>query len=221
LRFMNNHLVMGIETSGILCSIAWCQNNQTLIEYNVNRKNAHATLLAELVHKGFQELKLNPQSLSLISVGSGPGSFTGLRIGMAYAKGICFGLDIPLVTVTNFELLADKVDDNYPIYTLIDARRENYYTGKFQTSKTNLDEKFLLNLKQLKKYIPENGTVVVHEETSKGFFANSFNRRATIIQEEYNAARICALGYSKYIRGEYTTLDELEPLYLQTFAGVL
>jgi tRNA threonylcarbamoyladenosine biosynthesis protein TsaB len=218
---MSNHLVMGIETSGILCSIAWWQNNQTLLEYNINRKNAHATLLAEFVQKGFQELKLNSQSLSLVSVGSGPGSFTGLRIGMAYAKGICYGLEIPLVTVTNFELLADQVGDNYPVYTLIDARRENYYTGKFQTSKTSLDEKFLLSVKQLKKYIPGNGTVVVHEETSKGFFANSFHRRATIIQGEYSAARICALGYSKYIQGEYLTLDKIEPLYLQTFAGVL
>jgi tRNA threonylcarbamoyladenosine biosynthesis protein TsaB len=218
---MNNYLVMGIETSGILCSIAWWQNNHTLLEYNLNRKNAHASVLADLVHKGFQELKLNPQSLSLVSVGSGPGSFTGLRIGMAYAKGVCFGLNIPLISVTNFELLADKVDEEYPVFSLIDAQRENYYTGKFQTSKTNLDEKFLLNVKQLKKYIPENGTIVIHEESSKGFFAKSFGREATIIQGEYSAARICALGYNKYIEGEYTSLDEVEPLYLQTFAGVL
>ena len=56
---MNKYFVLGIETSGILCSIAWWQNHQTLLEYNIERKNAHATILAELIDDGFKELNLN------------------------------------------------------------------------------------------------------------------------------------------------------------------
>ena len=117
---MSDHLVLGIETSGILCSVAWWQNGSVLLEYNLEKKNEHAVLLAALVERGFNELKIDHNTVTHVAVGSGPGSFTGLRIGMSYAKGFCFGHNIPLIPVTNFELLSDLAEDNkFPIYTFV------------------------------------------------------------------------------------------------------
>lgn len=218
---MNEPLILGIETSGILCSVAWCQKDQVLLEFNVERKNAHATLLAQLIEKGFLELNLIASDISCLAVGAGPGSFTGLRIGMSYAKGFCYGTDIPLISVTNFEILADAVSDaNIPLYALIDARKNNYYTGVFKTDKTKLDEKYLSNITQLGKIIPESGHIIVHEEQEKGLFVQSYRGKGSIFQGEYSAVRICSIGYQKYAKGDFLDLDQVEPLYLQAFAGV-
>ena len=217
---MSDHLVLGIETSGIRCSIAWWQNGSVLLEYNLERKNEHAVLLAALVEKGFNELGFDPNTVTHVVIGSGPGSFTGLRIGMSYAKGFCFGQNIPLVTVTNFELLADLAkDDKFPIYTLIEAGRGNYYTGIFKKEKSTLDQKFLSPVSQIEQELSDNGQVVVHEENSKGFFKESLGKTIMIVDGQYHAARLCVLGYNKQ-SGQHVNLNEIEPLYLQKFAGI-
>ena len=217
---MSNHLVLGIETSGIRCSVAWWQNGSVLLEYNLDRKNEHAVLLAALVEKGFKELGFNPGTATHVVVGSGPGSFTGLRIGMSYAKGFCFGHNIPLIPVTNFEVLSDLAeDDKFPVYTLIEAGRGNYYTGIFKKEKSTLDQKFLSPVSQLEQQLSENGQVVVHEENSKGFIEQSFGKFIKIVDGQYHAARLCLLGYNKQ-NDPYKDLNEIEPLYLQKFAGV-
>ena len=219
---MNKYFVLGIETSGILCSIAWWQNHQTLLEYNIERKNAHATILAKLVDDGFKELNLEPKVLTFVAVGSGPGSFTGLRIGMAYAKGLCYGLNIPLIPVSHFELLADQANNNsYPIYTLIDARKGNFYVAVFNTNKTIQNENYIINVKQLEKILPQSANIIIYHENLKGSFIESFDKKEYIIEGKYSADRICALGLNKYINKEYLGIDQTEPFYLQSFAGVL
>jgi len=217
---MSNQLVLGIETSGIRCSVAWWQNGSVLLEYNLERKNEHAVLLATLVEKGFNELGFNPNTVTHVVIGSGPGSFTGLRIGMSYAKGFCFGHNIPLISVTNFELLSDLAeDDKFPVYTLIEAGRGNYYTGIFKKEKSTLDQKFLSPVSQLKQELSESGQIIVHEENSKGFIQQSFGETVTIVDGQYRAARLCVLGYNKQ-NGLHVNLNEIEPLYLQKFAGI-
>lgn len=219
---MSDQLILGIETSGIVCGVAWWQPDNVLLEYHFEQKNAHATLLPELVEKGFKELNRNIDSTTYLTVGSGPGSFTGLRIGMAYAKGFCFGLDIPLIPVNHFEMLAFAAeDDRFPLFTLIEARNNNYYTGVFNTSKSNLDKKYLSNITQLEKELPDIGNIVVHEELERGKLAQKFDKLVQLLQIEYNAVDLCRISYQKYINENPKSLDEIEPLYLQAFAGVL
>jgi tRNA threonylcarbamoyladenosine biosynthesis protein TsaB len=217
---MSDHLVLGIETSGIRCSVAWWQNGSVLLEYNLDRKNEHGVLLAALVEKGFKELGLNSSGVTHVVIGSGPGSFTGLRIGMSYAKGFCLGHNIPLIPITNFELLSDLAEDGkFPVFTLIEAGKGNYYTGVFKKEKSTLDQKFLSPVSQLEQRVSDNGQVVVHEENSKGFIEQSLSQSVTIINGQYSAARLCVLGYEKKI-SPHKDLNEIEPLYLQNFAGI-
>ena len=222
LNFMSDHLVLGIETSGIRCSVAWWQNGAELLEYNLERKNEHSVLLASLVEKGFKELEINQNTVTHVAIGSGPGSFTGLRIGMSYAKGFCFGHNIPLIPVTNFEVLSDLAEDNnFPIYTMIEAGREKYYTGIFGEENSKIDQKYLAHISQLEEELSENAQYIVHEENSKGFFKKFLGNKSEIIDGQYRAARICALGYNNQLKYPLQNLNEIEPMYLQTFAGVL
>jgi tRNA threonylcarbamoyladenosine biosynthesis protein TsaB len=219
---MNDKLVLGIETSGILCSVAWWKDNSTLLEYNIEKKNVHATLLPELVKKGFRELNIKPQNICLIAVSIGPGSFTGLRIGMAYAKGLCVGSGIPIKGVSNFEVLADHInEEHYPIFSLIEARNDNFYTGVFNSSKLKMNEKYIAHYSQLNSRVPENGYIVVHEELERGKFSESFDGKATVIEGIYSSKSICSIGYDKYVNKGADRIEHLEPLYLQKFAGVL
>jgi len=218
---MNSHLVLGIETSGVLCSVAWWQDGSVLLEYNLERKNEHAVVLATYVERGLRELGIDPKEITLVVVGSGPGSFTGLRIGMSYAKGFCFGYQIPLVPITNFELLSDLAENNnFPVYALIEAGRGNYFTGIFKQNISKLDNAYLSHVSKLERQLSEYGLFVVHEEISKGYFKRFLDRNVEIIEGQYRAARLCALGYDKQLRNPQLNLKEIEPLYLQTFAGV-
>jgi tRNA threonylcarbamoyladenosine biosynthesis protein TsaB len=219
---MNSHIVLGIETSGLLCSVAWWRDHKILLEYNIEKKNAHATLVGKLVNQGFKKLKLKHQAATMVAVGSGPGSFTGLRIGMSYAKGFCYALDIPLVAVSNFEVLAEQISDKfYPLYTLIEAPREKYYVGLFETSYKKLDHMYLASLSQIEKGLAPNGMVIYHEETLKGHFGQQYKGKSGFFQGNYCAGRICSIGFRKFMNGAQSETEEAEPLYLQPFAGIL
>jgi tRNA threonylcarbamoyladenosine biosynthesis protein TsaB len=219
---MSDPIVLGIETSGILCSVAWWHNDNILLEYNLERKNEHAVILAGLVEKGFSKLGIDPKQTAYVTIGSGPGSFTGLRIGMSYAKGFCYGHDIPLIPVTNFEMLADLSDENtYPVYTLIEAGKGNYYTGLFNEDKKRLDDTKVYSVSQLEEIISDSSVIVVNEENSKGYFTEVFENTVRIIDGHYSAAKLCALGYYKSLQGNPTDISEIEPFYLQAFAGIL
>lgn len=219
---MNNVLILGLETSGILCSVAWWQNSAILLEYNIEMRNAHSTILADLIIKGHKKLGIDAHSVSLVAIGCGPGSFTGLRIGMAYAKGFCLGNGIPLIPVTNFEVLAALAEDiQKPIYTLIEARHDFYYTGVFSHKNGELTDKYLADKKTLLSTIPLNAQIIVHEENQKGMFRDAFPPGKSIQQGEYKSSVICEIGYEAFINQQGPLLDEIEPLYLQAFAGVV
>ena len=219
---MNKAIVLGVETSDILCSVAWWQDNQTLLDYNIELANAHATLLAGLVAQGQKRLGLAASDISLVTVGSGPGSFTGLRIGMAFAKGFCYGLDIPVIDVTNFEVLAAQAQpDIFPVITLIEARKDHYYTGVFLENRTILDEKLLLSRKSIEENYSTDGQIVIHEKITTGYFSDNYAGSLPVTHGKYSAATICDLGYHKFSGNDIRELDAIEPLYLQSFAGVL
>jgi len=219
---MSDSLVLGIETSGLLCSVAWWQNDKTLLEYNIERKNAHGTLLASLVEKGQKKLKISSNSIDLVAVGSGPGSFTGLRIGMAYAKGFCLGLGIPLVPITNFEVLFYSVlTYKGSVITLVEARKGYYYVGKFLNGILQKDAQYLVEGHKLIDDSVSNLKFVVHEESVPGHFINLSPNPSMVKQGNYRASIICALGNQKYRQKEVKDLAEVEPLYVQPFAGVL
>lgn len=218
---MNDLIILGIETSGILCSVAWWQKNQILLEYNIERKNAHATLLARLVDDGQKKLNLSSNEIGLVAVGAGPGSFTGLRIGMAYAKGFCLGQDIPLIPVTNFEVLAYPFRDyNSYIFSLIEARNGYYYSNKFFNGTSLNDSQYLAEAGKIIDGLRPNEKVVVHEEISIGNFKAIAPEFVSVEQSDYRASVICSIGHEKYKQKELLDLYEVEPLYLQPFAGI-
>jgi len=218
---MKKNLILGIETSGILCSVAWYQKGNVLLDYNLESPNVHATLLADWVKKGCAELELNVEQIDLIAVATGPGSFTGLRIGMSYAKGFCFGLDKPLIGVSNFAILAHQAPmDESTVCTLIDAGRDNYYWGIFNADRLIPQEMQIINKKLLSSKIKEKSFVILHDKIELSTLKKSIGPEIRLGVGKYNAAIICEIAEIIFESVGTDRIDAVEPLYLQAFAGV-
>ena len=98
-------LILHIETSTNVCSVALSENGNLLFSKSNADGMNHAALLSIFIAEVFETFNLSEKKLDAIAVSSGPGSYTGLRIGVSTAKGLCFGLDIPLIAVSTLEIM--------------------------------------------------------------------------------------------------------------------
>jgi len=129
-------LLLQIETATTACSVALMQQGEILAVKELNERNIHAEVITVFIEELFAQTHLNYANLDAIAVSSGPGSYTGLRIGVSTAKGLCFGLDKPLIAVETLQAMADGMaasieDEEILLCPMIDARRMEVYTALF------------------------------------------------------------------------------------------
>src|SRR5688572_23432106 len=131
-------LILSIETSTAVCSVALHENGRLLAVMEVHQEYSHASKLGILVSELMNISETKIDKINAIAVSSGPGSYTGLRIGTSLAKGLCYSLDIPLVAVPTLEVLAAVVSPFHRVDSflcpMIDARRMEVYCQLFNGS---------------------------------------------------------------------------------------
>ncbi len=124
--------ILGIDSSGLVASIAVVEDDQLLAEYTINYKKTHSQTLLPMLDEIARMIELDLTTLDAIAVSGGPGSFTGLRIGSATAKGLGLSLDKPLISVPTVDALAYQLwGSDALICPLMDARRGQVYTGLY------------------------------------------------------------------------------------------
>ncbi len=129
--------ILGLDSSGLVAGVAIVEDDLLLAEYNVNYKKTHSQTLLPMLDEVRKMIELDMESIDAIAIASGPGSFTGLRIGSATAKGLGMALDKPLVEVPTLEGLAYNLwGTDSLVCPLIDARRNQVYTGVYEFTKT-------------------------------------------------------------------------------------
>lgn len=148
--------ILHIDTSSTVCSIGLSSNNQLIDLIEENEGYSHAEKLHVFIQSILSNQKLNPSDLSAIAVNKGPGSYTGLRIGVSAAKGMAFALDIPLISINSLHALCYNLKYEGPTFYLpmLDARRMEVYTCL-------LDENF--------KEVMTSQAKVIDEETHKEY----------------------------------------------------
>ena len=132
-------LILLIETATTSCSVALANNGHLIALREINQRNIHAEVITVYIHELFVESAKTIEQLDAIAVSSGPGSYTGLRIGVSTAKGLCFALDKPLIAVETMESMVRgykargsfKVNSGTLLCPMIDARRMEVYTALF------------------------------------------------------------------------------------------
>lgn len=131
-------IIINIETSSKVCSVALSKDGVVEYQLEDNEGMNHATKLAPFVEKCMEELKRKEEKPDAIAVSLGPGSYTGLRIGLSLAKGMAFSLDIPLIGISTLQILAVKAmfrsmewEGDEIIVPMVDARRMEVFTGAY------------------------------------------------------------------------------------------
>lgn len=218
--------VLAIDSSGLTASVAVVGDAQTVAEYTVNYKKTHSQTLLPMIDEIVKMTELDMSSVDAIAVAGGPGSFTGLRIGSATAKGLGLALDKPLIHVPTVDALAYSVYGwNGIICPMMDARRSQVYTGLYTFSGLTfqvLEEQMAIPVAELIDKLNNCGRPVVflgdgvpvyQEMLEQGMevpysFAPSYMNRQ-------RAAVVGALGIRLYQDGRYETAAQHRPDYLR------
>ena len=133
-------IILHIETSGLNCSVALSKDNHIIAEKSENAgKFTHSENLHLFIEDVMQQASLPLSAVDAIAVSAGAGSYTGLRIGIATAKGLCFALEKPLIAIPTLQILAHQAQGNC-IIPMLDARRMEVYTAQFTAQGQRLSE---------------------------------------------------------------------------------
>ncbi len=227
-------MILAIETSDVLCSVAFWDEGKILAEYNHELPMQHATLVGYLVNNGLEFLggklrarKYSIDDISAVVVGIGPGSFTGLRIGLSYAQGFCFGNEIPIVGVSNHQVLAvQRIPSIRRVFTIIEARREEVYLAEHEFLENKYPEiktHQIVKKADLNAVIPTGSQVICNRtlKLDQAIIDQAEKRKIELITHgSYSASILAELGLHKFGLKGSDSLSELEPMYIRPFAGV-
>ena len=148
--------ILGIDTSSMAASVAVIEDNKLICEYTINTKKTHSQKLMPMIENMLGLSDLNVREIDAIAVCEGPGSFTGLRIGMATAKAIAHVNDIPVIGVNSLEALAVNMNlCDKKICSILDAQRNQVYTGRYQYEGTKLVEIKEIGIQQIDELLEE------------------------------------------------------------------
>ena len=215
--------ILHIETSTKQCSVALAYKGKPLFSRVLNSESfSHNEKLHLFISEVLEEANLKPKQLDAISVSKGPGSYTGLRIGVAAAKGFCFALDIPLIALNSLEILVQGITQAEVelIIPMMDARRMEVYTAIFDGSKNwiNQTSALVLNQDSFKEIVKDKTVLFLGNGTNKfQELIPEINLTHSFENNYPNAIDMVELTWGKYISEDFESLAYFEPFYLKDF----
>jgi len=226
--------ILNIETSTEVCSVALTKEGETLfLKENTEGLN-HSQLLTVFIEEVFKTTGFDKESLDAVAVSKGPGSYTGLRIGVSVAKGLCYGLNIPLIGVGSIEAMGHYVAENVAVYyaesndnllfcPMIDARRMEVYTALF-----NMGGEMIQPVSA--EIIDENSFGSLLEENKILFFGNGAEKCKAALTHpnaifegpaKTSARFMQKLSENKFNQREFENVAYFEPFYLKDFVATI
>ena len=218
--------ILSIETSTSICSVAIHEQGELLALAEIKEPGAHAEKLLLLVDEVFEKAGLSFADLDAVAVSQGPGSYTGLRIGVSTAKGIAYALEIPLIGINTLQAMAasQSVAPGDYVVAVLDARRKEVYTQTFGDSLQELSpiEALILEegvfasiLEKGRVYFVGDGVEKVKEEVKS---ANALFIADWAIS--LSAKNMGVLASEKHARQEWEDLAYFVPNYLKEFKAL-
>lgn len=218
--------ILGIESAGITASCAISEDELLLCEYTQNHKKTHSEKLMPLIVKALKDSDINLREIDAIAVSKGPGSYTGLRIGAAIAKGLAQPLNIPIAAVPTMKALAANIfDSGRYIIPIIDAKGGRTYSGIYKWSDGELvtvKEQFPVNIDELIDIINDLGEeAVLNGDGSVNYkeaLQNKIHKKIFFASEKFNilnAASVSYVGYQLAKSNKTVSCFEFAPEYLR------
>ncbi|GFZ90240.1 tRNA (adenosine(37)-N6)-threonylcarbamoyltransferase complex dimerization subunit type 1 TsaB [Aquaticitalea lipolytica] len=216
--------ILNIETATTNCSVSLSKEGEILVlkeDYNTNY--SHAESLHMFIEEVIIASKIKPSQIDAIAVSKGPGSYTGLRIGVSAAKGLCYALNKPLISVATLQSLANQVTINDGIIVaMLDARRLEVYSAIFDKNHNKIRETKaqILDENSFKDYLEKGKVYFIGDgvEKTKTLIKHS---NAIYIEDKLPSAKeMSKLSYDKYKKNDIEDVAYFEPYYLKDFIGL-
>ncbi|PWB26530.1 tRNA (adenosine(37)-N6)-threonylcarbamoyltransferase complex dimerization subunit type 1 TsaB [Flavobacterium sp. HTF] len=212
--------ILNIETATKNCSVAIAKNGETILCKEIAEEGySHAEKLHVFIEEAIAEAKISVQDLSAIAVSQGPGSYTGLRIGVSAAKGLCFALNLPLIAIDTLQTLASqaKVSDG-KIIPMLDARRMEVYSEIFN-HKLETERPILAEVIDENSFQDINETVYFVGDCAEKCKSVLTKENFIFLEEiKYpSAAAMSAISFDKYQKSDTVDVAYFEPYYLKDF----
>lgn len=218
-------LILGIETSTKICSVAISRGNELLALEEAGGEYSHAEKLTDFIQKVLNRTNLVLKDMDAVAVSKGPGSYTGLRIGVSVAKGLCYSLDKPLIAVDTLQAMAKNVaaqtgDENTLFCPMIDARRMEVYTALY-----DINNKIIASITA--KIIDEHAFATALSQHKIVFFGDGATKCKEVLAVHPNALFfdeglpsaqfINTIGLVHYQAKRWEDVAYFEPYYLKDF----
>jgi tRNA threonylcarbamoyladenosine biosynthesis protein TsaB len=216
--------ILQLETATPVCSVALSINGKTVAHKEESAQNIHAAKLTLFIEEVMGQAQLVFNDLDAIAVSKGPGSYTGLRIGVSTAKGLCFALDKPLIAINTLKMMAAGFLQENPgfkglICPMIDARRMEVFTGVYDSDLSEVEPTSA-------KIIDENSFVDLLAQSEMAFIGNGAEKcQATInhanaqfFSANFNSAsHMSSLANLAFMDKKFEDVAYFEPFYLKDF----
>ena len=207
--------ILAIDTSGSVCAVAVLQNEKVVAEVYVDNKKTHSQMLAPMIDDCLERADLGLSDIDLFACAIGPGSFTGLRIGVSMIKGFCQALNKKCVGVNTLDALAQNLlGDNRIVCPIIDARRGDVYTASYRNNTRTGDYRAM----QLENLLNElKGREVVFIGDASLNFKKEINEAGfSVAHSGIALQRASSIGLRAYANQNLAvSAYELEPFYLR------
>ncbi len=218
--------LLAIDSSGLVASVAIIEDNNLLGEYTINYKKTHSQTLLPMLDEVAKMIELDKASLDAIAVSAGPGSFTGLRIGSATAKGLGLALNKPLIHVPTVDALAYNLwGTDKLICPLMDARRQQVYTGLYEFAENEfhiLLEQCAIGIDEIIEKVNAMGRPVIFLGDGIDVLAEEIKEHCKVPfsfapagMNKQRAASVALLGKELYEKGKTVSAAEHAPDYLR------
>ena len=221
--------ILLIDTSTDVCLVAICENNQLkATRIDTNGQN-HSKLIGTFTQEVLSEVGYTPQQLDAVALSMGPGSYTGLRIGTSFVKGLCFGVGIPVITLPTLQILAQEallqnpsIEPNACLCPMIDARRMEVYTAVYNAQAQEQTAAW-----------PEIVTEASYQDylnLPTYFFGNGSDKCQSTLQHpnahfiagiQPSAMAMMLLAEKAYQAGQFADTAYFEPFYLKEFMATM
>ena len=217
-------IILNIETATTNCSVSLSKEGKTIIlKEDYDKNYSHAERLHIYIDEVLKKSNIGANQLDAIAISKGPGSYTGLRIGVSAAKGLCFALNKPLISVSTLEALAHQIKEcDGVIVAMLDARRMEVYSAIFDSNYNQIRETQaeILSEDSFSKYLEQGKVYFIGNGVEKTKTLISHPNAIFVDDKLPSAKEMGFLANHKYKKSDFEDVAYFEPYYLKDFVAL-
>ena len=212
-------VILNIETSSKNCSVCLSSKGNLVTSFDLeDEAYRHSELLTSSIQNILSQNNIDVSGLSAVSVGIGPGSFTGLRIGLSVAKGLCYPHNINLIGISSLKIIANSVvKENKNIISLIKDKGEHYYISKYGNDLKEIvkpkikliDRDYIFNI------LDDDSVIVVNTDESNEFISDLVNEEIQVFKRTISSVDMISLSHKSLEEKKFEDIAYIEPMYVK------